>query len=59
VVDVTATYPNKLAALLRHTSQTSHIDLDAMLRDRMITTARAGGLAEGRLAEAFTVLHTR
>jgi LmbE family N-acetylglucosaminyl deacetylase len=59
VVDVTATYPNKLAAFLRHTSQTSHIDLDAMLRDRMIPTARAGGLAEGRLAEAFTVLHTR
>ena len=58
VVDVTATYPAKLAALLRHASQTSHVDLDAILRDRLATTARTGGLSEGRLAEAFTILRT-
>jgi len=58
VVDVTATYPAKLAALLRHASQTSHVDLDAILRDRLATTARVGGLPEGRLAEAFTILRT-
>lgn len=58
LVDVTDTYPAKLAALRRHTSQTSHVDIDSMLRDRMAMTARAGGLPEGRLAEAFTVLRT-
>jgi LmbE family N-acetylglucosaminyl deacetylase len=58
VVDVTATYPRKLAALLRHATQTSHFDLDAVLRDRMAATAAAGGLAGDRLAEAFTVLRT-
>lgn len=58
VIDVTATYPAKLAALLRHATQTSHVDLDTLLRDRLTTTARTGGLPEGRLAEAFTVLRT-
>jgi len=58
VVDITTTYPAKLAALLRHRTQTSHMDLDAVMRDRLATTARAGGLPDGRLAEAFTVLRT-
>lgn len=58
VIDVTATYPAKLAALLRHATQTSHVDLDTLLRDRLTTTARTCGLPEGRLAEAFTVLRT-
>jgi LmbE family N-acetylglucosaminyl deacetylase len=58
VVDVTDTYPAKLAALARHTTQTSHVDLDTVLRERMGATARMGGLAEDRLAEAFTILRT-
>ncbi|HEX6872436.1 MAG TPA: PIG-L deacetylase family protein [Micromonosporaceae bacterium] len=58
VVDVTATYAKKIAALQRHVSQTSHMDLDGFLRERMATTARAAGLADGALAEAFTVLRT-
>src|SRR5688572_13171594 len=57
-VDVTDAYPAKLAALRRHTSQVSHFDVDTVLRERMSQTARLGGLAEGRLAEAFTVLRT-
>ena len=58
VVDVTATYPAKLAALIRHASQTRHVDIDAFLRDRLASTAHAGGLPGGRLAEAFTVIRT-
>lgn len=58
LVDVTDTYPAKLAALQRHASQISHFDVDAVLRQRMGQTALDGGLAEGRLAEAFTVLRT-
>lgn len=58
VVDVTGTFPAKLAALRRHTSQVSHFDLDATLQERMRTTAREAGLGETRLAEAFTVLRT-
>ncbi|HLT10494.1 MAG TPA: PIG-L deacetylase family protein [Micromonosporaceae bacterium] len=58
VIDVTDTYPAKLAALRRHVSQVGHIDVDAVLRARMGETARAANLAEGRLAEAFTVLRT-
>jgi LmbE family N-acetylglucosaminyl deacetylase len=57
-VDITGTYPAKLAALRAHTSQTAHMDLDAVLRDRLAVTARAAGLPEGSLAEAFTVLRT-
>lgn len=58
VVDVTESYPRKLAALTRHVTQTSHVDIDAVLRERMTGAARAGGLAEDRLAEAFTVIRT-
>jgi LmbE family N-acetylglucosaminyl deacetylase len=58
LVDTTDTYATKLAALRRHTSQVGHIELDGILRERMAMTARAGGLPEGRLAEAFTVLRT-
>lgn len=58
LVDTTDTYSTKLAALRRHTSQVGHVELDGMLRERMAMTARAGGLPEGRLAEAFTVLRT-
>jgi LmbE family N-acetylglucosaminyl deacetylase len=58
VIDVTDTYDAKLAALRAHASQVSHIDLDGLLRTRLVATAIAGGLPEGRLAEAFTVLRT-
>ena len=58
VVDVTATYPRKLAALAAHTSQTSHVDVEIWLRPLMGTMARGAGLPEGALAEAFTVLRT-
>jgi len=58
-VDVTDQYPRKLAALRAHTSQTSHMDdLETFLRDMLGGIAKAGGLPEGRLAEAFTVLRT-
>jgi LmbE family N-acetylglucosaminyl deacetylase len=59
-VDVTDTYPRKLAALRAHVSQTSHLDgFDQMLRDRMAMIARAGGLPDGRLAEGFSVFATQ
>jgi LmbE family N-acetylglucosaminyl deacetylase len=57
-VDITDTYPTKLAALRAHASQTSHIDIDAILRERMSMAAQAAGLPVGRLAEAFTILRT-
>ncbi len=58
VVDVTDTFPAKLAALRRHITQTSHVDIESMLRERMATVARTGGLPDGRLAEAFTIIRT-
>jgi LmbE family N-acetylglucosaminyl deacetylase len=58
VVDITATYPRKLAALAAHVTQTSHEDVDARLRPYHEANARAGGLPEGALAEAFTVLRS-
>jgi LmbE family N-acetylglucosaminyl deacetylase len=59
IVDVTDTFETKIAALRRHVTQTRHIeDLAEMLRQRMEQTARDGGLPAGRLAEAFTVIHT-
>jgi len=58
-VDVTDTYPTKLEALRAHTSQTSHFDLDGMLRERLAMTAESVGMTPGRLAEAFTVVRTQ
>lgn len=58
VVDVTETFPAKIAALRRHVTQTSHVDIEAVVRDRLAATAQAAGLPAGRLAEAFTVLRT-
>jgi LmbE family N-acetylglucosaminyl deacetylase len=58
VVDITLTYPQKLAAVLAHSTQTSHTDVEVWLRARLTATAAQGGLPEGSLAEAFTVLHT-
>jgi LmbE family N-acetylglucosaminyl deacetylase len=58
-VDITDTYDRKLAALRAHVSQTSHMaDLDGMLRGWLAMNAKAAGLPDGRLAEAFRVVDT-
>jgi LmbE family N-acetylglucosaminyl deacetylase len=57
-VDVTDTFATKLAALRRHTTQTSHVDVEPIIRDRMSQLARSAGLPEGRLAEGFSVFRT-
>jgi len=58
-VDVTKTFPRKIAALRAHVSQTGHRDdLEDMLRQRLARTAAQGGLPEGSLAEAFRVIDT-
>jgi len=58
-VDVTATFPRKVAALLAHESQIADRDqLERLLRGWLVRNAAQGGLPEGRLAEAFQVLDT-
>jgi LmbE family N-acetylglucosaminyl deacetylase len=58
-VDVTDTFPRKVAALRAHATQIAdRDDLEQMLRDRLARTAAQGDLPEGRLAEAFQVLNT-
>ncbi len=58
-VDVTDTFPRKIAALRAHESQTGHMDdLSGRLRERLARTAQLAGLPEGRLAEGFHVLDT-
>jgi LmbE family N-acetylglucosaminyl deacetylase len=59
VVDVTDTFPRKVAALRRHVSQVGHReDIEEMLRGWLGSIAQANGLPEGRLAEAFRVVPT-
>ncbi|HXW87759.1 MAG TPA: PIG-L deacetylase family protein [Streptosporangiaceae bacterium] len=56
-VDVTGTFAKKVAALRCHTSQIGDPDgLAQRLRGWLSASAAAGGLPEGRLAEAFQVL---
>jgi LmbE family N-acetylglucosaminyl deacetylase len=58
-VDITDTFPRKLAALRSHVSQIGDPDrLEEILRGWLSRSAAAGGLPEGRLAEAFQVLQT-
>jgi LmbE family N-acetylglucosaminyl deacetylase len=58
-VDVTAFFDAKLAALRSHVSQVGDGEqLDQMLRSWMTGTARAAGLLDGALAEAFQVVST-
>jgi LmbE family N-acetylglucosaminyl deacetylase len=58
-VDVTETFPRKLAALRAHESQTGHMaDLAERMTARLTRMARLGGLPGGRLAEGFRVLDT-
>jgi LmbE family N-acetylglucosaminyl deacetylase len=56
-VDVTETFDDKIAALHAHESQTAHMDdLVDRIRGWLTMSAQAGGLPEGRLAEAFMVV---
>jgi LmbE family N-acetylglucosaminyl deacetylase len=58
-VDITETFPRKVAALRCHVSQISDPDgLERFLREWLSRAATQGGLAPGRLAEAFQVLQT-
>ncbi len=59
VVDVTDTFSRKVAALRCHVSQVAHRDdLEEMLRGWLTAIAKANGLPDGRLAEAFRVIPT-
>ena len=59
VVDVTATFDKKVAALRRHVSQVSHLEgFEEMLRQRHAVLASSLGLPDERLAEAYTVIST-
>jgi LmbE family N-acetylglucosaminyl deacetylase len=59
-VDITDVFDRKLAALQAHASQTNGMtDLENMLRQWGLVTASHGGLAAGRLAEAFQIVDTR
>jgi LmbE family N-acetylglucosaminyl deacetylase len=59
-VDVTDTFPRKIAALRAHVSQTAHMpDLEDFVRGWNAQLAQRGSLPEGRLAEAYRVLDTR
>ena len=58
-VDVTDTAALKFAALKRHVTQVSHHpDLEGFVSGWMRMTAQRFGLPEGRMAEAFHVVHT-
>jgi len=58
-VDVTETFPRKIAALRAHASQVGDRDgLEEWLRQRLARAAEQGGLPQGSLAEAFRVLDT-
>jgi LmbE family N-acetylglucosaminyl deacetylase len=58
-VDITDTFPKKIAALKAHVSQTSHnAELEEMVRSWGERNAIAQGLPEGRVAEVFKVIDT-
>ena len=58
-VDITETFPRKVAALRAHVTQIKDPDgLETMLRGWLSRSAQLAGLPEGRLAEAFQVLQT-
>jgi LmbE family N-acetylglucosaminyl deacetylase len=58
-VDVTDTFDRKVAALLRHASQLNPAnDVATFIGEFLAANATAGGLPEGRLAEAFLRLST-
>ena len=58
-VDVTDVVELKFAALKSHVSQVGHVpDLEKFVTEWMRVTGERFGLPEGRLAEAFQVVHT-
>jgi LmbE family N-acetylglucosaminyl deacetylase len=58
-VDITDTFPRKVAALRCHVSQISDPEgIEGFLRGWLSRAAVQGGLPEGRLAETFQVLQT-
>jgi LmbE family N-acetylglucosaminyl deacetylase len=58
-VDITDTFPRKVAALEAHDSQVRHlVGFTAMLRERHAAVAATLALPSGRLAEAFTIVRT-
>jgi LmbE family N-acetylglucosaminyl deacetylase len=58
-VDVTKTFPRKMAALRAHVSQVGgRDDLEDLLRQRLSRMAAQGGLPADSLAEAFQVVET-
>jgi LmbE family N-acetylglucosaminyl deacetylase len=57
-VDITYRFDRKLAALRAHGSQVSHFDMERMIRDRDRGNAKAAGLPDGSLAEAFNIVNT-
>lgn len=53
-VDITGTFPRKVAALKAHESQTAHMDdLEGFVRGWAERNAEVAGLGKGRLAEGF------
>jgi LmbE family N-acetylglucosaminyl deacetylase len=58
-VDITETFPAKIAALRAHKSQTAHMtELEPMIREWSAARAEAAGWDHGLLAEAFKVVNT-
>jgi LmbE family N-acetylglucosaminyl deacetylase len=58
-VDITETFDLKMAALHSHASQTGHNpELENMVREWGQRNAGLGGLPDGRIAEAFKIVHT-
>ena len=58
-VDITATIDRKIAAIRAHESQMTDADaMEERVRGWTAMTAKAGGLPEGRHAEAFQVVNT-
>lgn len=58
-IDITETFAQKVKVLKAHASQTGHNkELENMLREWGQRNALLGGLAEGRVAEAFKIINT-
>ena len=56
-VDITATFPRKVAALHAHESQTAHMeDLEGFIRGWAQRAGSVAGFDEGHLAEGFFVV---
>ena len=58
-VDITETFPKKMAALRAHVSQTAHNnELEEMVRSWGEKNAEANGLPNGRIVEIFKVVNS-